>query len=380
MKKLFFLLTALLPSLAFAQDSKTFTINGKTGNLNAPAKVYLLYQFGANKVVDSSAVVNGSFTITGTMFEPGNAYLVVAHKNEGLTKLDKLTDVLAFYLDKGSMTVTNNTDSVYSAKITGSVINDENRDLGIQLKAVNDDAQKLDAEQKSAPQSKQNSPEFQREINVKAKELQSRQKSILQGFVVTHPNSYLGLLILNQLGREGIEPAEIETLFNALNPDVKNTESGKSLEKSITTAKITAIGAIAPDFTQPDVNGNPVKLSSFRGKYVLIDFWASWCGPCRMESPAVVKAFNKYKDKNFTILGVSLDRPDAKTDWLGAIKKDGLNWTQVSDLKFWGNEAAVLYFVQSIPANFLLDPNGKIIAKDLRGTDLEDKLAELFGK
>jgi thiol-disulfide isomerase/thioredoxin len=137
---------------------------------------------------------------------------------------------------------------------------------------------------------------------------------------------------------------------------------------------------MAPDFTQADVNGVPVKLSSFRGKYVLIDFWASWCGPCRQENPNVVRVYNKYKEKNFTIIGVSLDKQSGRADWLAAIKNDGLNWTQVSDLKFWSNQAAALYYVSSIPANFLVDPNGKIVAKNLRGDDLESKLKEVLGK
>jgi len=111
-----------------------------------------------------------------------------------------------------------------------------------------------------------------------------------------------------------------------------------------------------------------------------LDFWASWCGPCRQENPNVVKAYNKYKDKNFTILSVSLDKADGKAAWLAAIQNDGLTWTQVSDLKFWNNQAAALYFVTSIPSNFLIDPSGKIIARDLRGDDLDAKLAEVLSK
>ncbi len=141
-----------------------------------------------------------------------------------------------------------------------------------------------------------------------------------------------------------------------------------------------ALGATAPEFAEADTAGKVISLSSFRGKYVLIDFWASWCGPCRRENPNVVKAYNTYKGKNFTILGVSLDRPNAKDKWLAAIHKDGLTWNHVSDLKFWDSKAAGLYAVRGIPQNFLLDPNGKIIGKNLRGEDLQNKLAELFGK
>ena len=111
--------------------------------------------------------------------------------------------------------------------------------------------------------------------------------------------------------------------------------------------------------------GRPVRLSSFRGKYVLLDFWASWCGPCRQESPNLVKAYNQFKNKNFTIIGISLDRQGGAFNWMNAIKDDHLHWTQLSDLKFWNNAVAQLYFVQAIPKNFLIDPNGKIIAQDL---------------
>jgi thiol-disulfide isomerase/thioredoxin len=153
---------------------------------------------------------------------------------------------------------------------------------------------------------------------------------------------------------------------------------GKMVEKIINENKVGSVGSVAPDFAQADTSGNMISLKSFRGKYVLVDFWASWCGPCRMENPNVVEAFNKYKDKNFTVLGISLDR--SKDPWLQAIYQDGLAWTHVSDLKFWSNDVARMYKISSIPQNLLLDPEGKIIAKNLRGEELQNKLKELFQK
>ena len=138
------------------------------------------------------------------------------------------------------------------------------------------------------------------------------------------------------------------------------------------------VGKVAPDFALPDVNGKEVRLSSFKGKYVLVDFWASWCRPCRAENPNVVSAYNQYKDKNFTVLGVSLDRPDGKADWVKAIKDDKLSWTHVSDLKFWESSVIPLYKFDGIPFNVLIDPEGKVIAEALRGPKLEAKLSEVL--
>ncbi len=156
---------------------------------------------------------------------------------------------------------------------------------------------------------------------------------------------------------------ELEARYNELQPIVQKGFYAETVSKMITDAKVGRVGSQALDFTQNDVDGNPVTLSSFKGKYVLVDFWASWCGPCRVENPNVVAAYNKYKDKNFTVFGVSLDQDKQK--WLQAISKDKLTWTHVSDLKGWGNEVARLYRISAIPRNFLVGPDGKIIAKRL---------------
>jgi len=151
----------------------------------------------------------------------------------------------------------------------------------------------------------------------------------------------------------------------------------KRPEDPVMVAKGPRIGAPAPELEGEDFDGKSFKLSDYRGKVVVVSFWASWCKPCRMENPNVLAAYNKFKAKNFTILGVSLDR--AREPWVKAINDDNLSWSQVSDLKFWSNEVAVKYRIQSIPQNFLIDPNGKIIGKNLRGAELEAKLCELLG-
>jgi len=354
-----------------------FTVNAQdkfniTGNLTAVDKekiVLLSYTNSQGKsATDSINVVNGKFTLSGTTAYGNRAYLELRNKQKDTSKR-RSVDYQEFYLEKGT-TVVKGTDQMATATISGTKAQAENLAYHEQMDPLQAAYKKI-VDRFYKARAAKDSVELKK-ISEDAKPLMAKMEATLDDFILKYPDSYVAadLVLANKMAV--VDLSKFEPIYNKLSPRVLASFTGKNITDKYNKAKNIAIGK-AVDFTLPDVNGKEFKLSSMKGKYVLVDFWASWCVPCRAENPHLRKAYQELKEKNFEIVGVSLD--DKREPWLKAVEIDQLPWTQVSDVKGFKTEVAVRFGITAIPQNFLIDPSGKIIAKDLRGEDVNKKIA-----
>ncbi len=355
------LISLLILPIAITAQQK-FTISGKLKGLTEGSAVSVSNANVPEDTVAKGVVKAGAFQLTGAVPEP-NLYQI---------NFDGLQKKTVVFIGNDNLSITGDVDKIQDLAISGSAINNDFeafkktfnplfQDLGVMGQKIN-----------ATPGIKQTDS-----LMIAYKKHLEKIKGNVDQYVNGHKSSPVTPFVMLVTSQMEQDMPTLEKRFNLLNPEVKDGFYGKIIQQQLQERKTGAIGSQAMDFTQTDPAGKPVSLSSFKGKYVLIDFWASWCRPCRMENPNVVKVYNKFKEKNFTVLGVSLDRD--REPWLKAIKDDNLIWTHVSDLKFWNNEVATKYKIQSIPQNFLVDPSGKIIATNLRGEDLNSRLCELLG-
>ena len=382
MKKtiLFALLLCSITVYGFQQqENDSFRLKGKIGKLNVPAKVYFSYFAEGIEYTDSTSINNGSFSFTGSIKSPSPSRIILDYSGDGLIPAARAGNIFYLYLEPGIVNL-ESPDSLQNIKFINSSINDEYlaylKNIGGNIQDL---SAKMNSKYQSATKEQQSDTAFTAALDREYRTLLKERSQKQLQYAKEHSDSYFSIVALTEgTPSTDIDIATVEPLFLSINKKFRDTSEGKSFAKRIDAARNISIGKEAPDFTQNDPDGNPVKLSDFRGKYLLIDFWASWCGPCRQENPNLVKAYAKYKDKGFEILGVSLDDKKGKQAWLNAIKKDNLTWPQVSDLKSWSNDVALLYGVRAVPQNYLISPEGIIIASNLKGEKLEEFLDSLF--
>ena len=369
MKKIFLLLS--VSTLFFACNSKdSYSLTGTVKGMQ-DGKVILEKQDDAESVaVDTAIIENGKFKFEGKIAEPAIYSLVL----EG-------TQARSFViLENGKINIEINKDSMFLNKISGTYNNEqltEYNALGMKIQKKLKEFETANGEKMMMAQQNQDTLAIN-DLREKYGKIQSEMEQSTLKYVADHPKAYVSLLLVEgMLSNPNADAAKTKSLFNGLDSSLKNSAKGKKVATLMETSVGVAVGAPAPDFSAPTPEGKMVSLKESLGKVTIIDFWASWCGPCRQANPSLVALYKEFHDQGLNIVGVSLDKTADK--WKEGIAADGLPWVHISNLKFWDEPIAATYNVKSIPNMFVLDANGIVVAKDLHGAELRAKVASLLG-
>ncbi|MDF1547987.1 MAG: TlpA disulfide reductase family protein [Bacteroidales bacterium] len=370
MKKILFAFVILTFVFACNQqnsdDQSSFTIEGTIAAYDT-GYVYLQKVVdGELTTVDSMICSQGKFSFKGTTDFAELYYLSFGDRQH----------MASIFMENSDIVVKGNLDSLDNISITGSKAQDEYKLYKDEMLPFDNKMNDLYKQYTDAE--KEGNKALMDQIDSSYETLYEDKLAFIKNYIGTHNASVIIPYVLNRELAYSLEVNELDSMVNLLDSSLNPSIYVNTLKEKVATLKNVEVGKQAPDFTLNDTTGNPVTMSSFKGKYLLIDFWAAWCGPCRRENPNNVKLYADYKDKGFEILGVSFDKK--REAWVKAINDDGLTWPQVSDLKYWKSEAGKLYGVSAIPHTVLLDKDGIIIAKNLRGDELRTKVSELIDK
>ncbi|MDQ7918214.1 redoxin domain-containing protein [Mesonia sp. MT50] len=371
MKKFLVLILALTALLACENESKDESVLTAKIDVEDGAKVYFsaMSNDGTPKAIDTAIVKNGEFSLELPK---------VDYQTLSILTLDGDARGNVLFINENKKTEgTVYKDSLQKSDLTGG---ENQKLLQKYLNFIGEQGKKSnELGKKFRDPNLRNDPEMVQSLKQEKEVLTKQENEFREKLIKDNPNSLVSVLVLADMIGMNINPnADKKALFNSLSKKAKSSPSGKKIEKYLEANQDISIGSKAPGFSAKTPEGEELSLEGALGKITIIDFWASWCKPCRIENPNVVKLYNKYHDKGLNIIGVSLDKKTQKDKWLKAIEDDKLAWQHVSNLEYWNEPIAKLYNVRSIPATFILDEDGNIIAKNLRGKRLEDKIAELL--